>query len=95
MFQIDKHGDLFERTYADFIRERLPGYEKIWASFIGNDGTSRMPEVSELDDEGQRKRGLFSQYHYTCLESIIFMKEIACNVRSTLDSKDELQKYII
>lgn len=98
MFQIDKHGDILEKTYADLIHERLAGYEKIWASFIGNDSTRRMPEVPELDDAEQRIRGLFSQYHYTCLESIICMKELVNKVKSysihTLDSKDKLLDYI-
>lgn len=77
MYAIDKHGDLIERSNSSFIRKRLDGYEKIWSCYIGNDGHGRMPSIPHLDPESQKKRQLFSQMHYTILESLVCMRNIA------------------
>ncbi|MBC8466534.1 MAG: hypothetical protein H8D55_01730 [Deltaproteobacteria bacterium] len=77
MYEIDKHGDLIERSYSSFIRSRLDGYEKIWSCYIGNDGHARMPSIPHLDPKSQNKRQAFSQMHYTILESLLCMRIIA------------------
>lgn len=98
MFEIDKHGDKLEQKYANFIIEQLSGYNKIWSNFIGNDGTSHMPEINELGDDEKKKRVMFSQYHYTCLESLVCLyginenRENICQVN--LSNADGIFKYV-
>lgn len=98
MFDIKKHGDLLEKVYSDFIQSRLSGYNKIWSNFIGNDGTSKMPEIEKLNEKEQEKRKHFSQYHYTCLESIICLYEIvqeADNLsRISFADVSDIKKYM-
>jgi len=98
MFDIRLHGDVLERHCVDFICERLSGYKKIWSEYIGNDGNNRLPNISGLSDHDIGKRKLFSQYHYTCLESVICMLQ---NVREAegikvpkLTGADMIEPYI-
>lgn len=98
MFDIQSQGDFIEKQYADFIRERLSGYEKIWSEYIGNDGNNKLPNIAGLSEADIEKRTFFSQYHYTCLESIICMLQ---NIREAegikipnLTDADMVEPYI-
>jgi len=76
MFDIRSHGDFLEKQLADLICGQLSGYVKIWSEYIGNDGRNRLAGMVGLSEEDDiNKRKLFSQYHYTCLESIICMSQ--------------------
>lgn len=80
---ITKHGDILEVTYSKLILERLPAYAEIWKRFIGNTGQGRMIDVNGLDKKEQQRRTLFSQYHYSCFESIVAMKHLIQEISST------------
>ncbi len=73
------HGDVLERDNADFIKSSLPGYARIWAEYIGNDGSSRPAPTpgTSLGEEEARKRSLTSQHIYTALESVLALRRLA------------------
>lgn len=75
MMKLEK-GDALEQNYFEFINDKLPTYEKIWGSYIGNNGHNNMIQVEVLPPKDNIKRQHLSEYLYTCLESIICMKEI-------------------
>ena len=76
MLDIAAHGDILERSYSTFIRENITAYEEIWKRYIGNDGTAHIIDLPALTEEEKKKRKLFSQYHYSLLESVICLKRI-------------------
>lgn len=71
------HGDLLEKEAATFVQIHLHNYQILWAAFIGNDGTNTMANMPSISNDLQIKRKLFSQHHYTVLESLYFMHLIA------------------
>ncbi|HTB05764.1 MAG TPA: hypothetical protein VK806_02340 [Bacteroidia bacterium] len=73
-------GDRLEVAYIETIRNLVPAYESIWSTFIGHDGKGRMLKVDNLPGEESNKRISFSEYNYTCIESIICMKQISDNL---------------
>ncbi len=86
-------GDFLERYYKDFIREKIPSYELIWGSFIGNDGNCNMITIHGFPQSENDKRLNLSEYLYTCLESIICMKEIS---EQKMDSGElSISEYLI
>jgi hypothetical protein len=74
--EVSTHGDRVERQYIHIIEERLPAYALIWSMYVGNDSKGRIPGVTGLSDPEKERREKFSQFHYTCLESVIGMYEI-------------------
>lgn len=74
------HGDLLERRHAGFLAARLPQYEILWAAFVGNDGSSQLPEVSGLPEEWQKVRAAVNQYAYTAAESAIVADHAAARL---------------
>ena len=76
MLDIAVHGDILEKNYALFIRAYIPAYEQIWMRYIGNDGTAQMMNLPALTEEENKRRKLFSQYHYSLLESSVCLKRI-------------------
>lgn len=98
MFEIDIHGDMLEQKYSEFIKTHLSGYNKIWSTFIGNDGTAQLPDIIGLKKNEQKNRRIFSQYHYTCLESLICLYEIVENRDSlcmvNLQDSNGIKNYV-
>lgn len=88
------HGDSLEREFADLILNNLPAYDLIWKTYIGHDGKGRMLKATGLDEKQEEIRTKFSQYHYTCLESIAGMSIIkdAVNKREYNNIKDVIQQ---
>ena len=82
VLDISKHGDILEKKYSEFIRNTLPAYELIWIRYIGNDGTAKLISSGNLNEDQTNRRVMFSQYHYSVLESLICIKQIV--------EKDEL-----
>ena len=76
-YTLKDHGDIIELNNAEFIIEKLPSYNAIWTTYIGNDGRANLPPISNFTDEQQKKREKTNQYIYTALESTICMKR-AC-----------------
>lgn len=87
------HGDRLEREFGDIINNHLPAYNKIWSLYIGNDGQSKMPVFTHLPAEEARKRQIFSQYHYSCFESIVSLKVI-CEKVKDFKIKNDISDYI-
>jgi hypothetical protein len=92
MLDISVHGDILERYYASFIRENILAYEEIWMRYIGNNGTAQMIDWPSLDDEEKKKRKLFSQDHYSILESLVCLKRIV--ETKLFFSPDKLEEYL-
>lgn len=65
-----ENGDAFEVENTEWLREKLPHYESVWSTFIGNDGTGSACEIAGLDDATQAKRRRFSQAHYSMARSM-------------------------
>jgi hypothetical protein len=89
---ISKHGDILERNYSGLIDQRLPAYSEIWKRFIGNTGKGRMIEIPNLQEDEERKRIIFSQYHYSCFESIVGMNLLVGRISST--SISDIDEYV-
>ncbi len=77
------NGDSLEKEAADFVETNLPNYEILWKAYIGNDGTNTMAKMVGISDGLQEKRKLFSQHHYTILESLYFMHLLAEDERNS------------
>lgn len=95
---LSEHGDAIERSYSDFIESRLPGYIKIWESYIGHDGKGNYLEINNIGQDEKDRRNLFVQYHYTCLESIVSMNEIIGEMKHlrkvSLSDAEGIRSYI-
>ncbi len=76
-------GDAFEKENADWLREKLPTYEKLWSEFIGNDGTAHPLEIENLAEDLKSARRQFYQAHYSMALS-------ARRFDSLLEELDEL-----
>ncbi|HET7152325.1 MAG TPA: hypothetical protein VFJ29_01060, partial [Candidatus Kapabacteria bacterium] len=61
-------GDLLEREYGSFIKEKIPVYGEIWKRYIGCAETYENLKSRQNSDEKEKQRLMFAQYHYTCLE---------------------------
>lgn len=72
-----EQGDYLENNFRDEIRQLISNYETIWGKYIGHDGNSRMINVDGLSNTEIKDRINFSEYFYTCMESIICMNVIA------------------
>lgn len=58
-------GDQFEVRNKDWLRLRLPTYERLWADFIGHDGTGRALPIPGLSDALEQQRRSLYQAHFT------------------------------
>ncbi len=97
IWDINKHGDKLEKEFADFINNYLSYYKKIWELYIGNNGTEDKAKIAEIpnfstDENDYPKRIKFSEFHYTCLESIVCMQAIV--IKSKEYSVETMDKYI-
>lgn len=59
------NGDLFEQGYAAWINANLPDYERIWATFVGNNGKSQPAPQVEIPGEARDDWRKFYQSHYS------------------------------
>jgi hypothetical protein len=98
MFKLEFHGDSLERAYADFICQRFPVYEEIWKIYIGNNSKAKIIALDHLEPNLSANRVQFSEYNYSCLESIILLKRIVDrylvervlnNIEEYLDSQND------
>lgn len=76
-YSIATHGDMLEKHASDFIATHLPAYEQIWLRYIGHDGQGQMAKLIHATSADDDQRAIFSQHHYTILESSYFMHKIA------------------
>lgn len=92
------YGDAIEKDYAVFIESRLPGYYKIWQTYVGHDGNGHPLKIDGISEEDEGKRNRFVQYHYTALESIVSMLDILNTLSQlgivSLDSEEGRKNYI-
>lgn len=58
-------GDLFEQGYQRWINDNLPDYERIWATYVGNDGKSRPQPAVKIAEEAKDDWRKFYQAHYS------------------------------
>ena len=87
---ISKHGDVLEKEYNELLLGKLLAYVEIWKHYIGNDGTGRLIEMPNLDDQETKNREMFSQYHYSAFESLVGMKLVVDSV----DEIESIEDYI-
>jgi hypothetical protein len=87
-------GDLFERTHASWLRSRLPSYEQVWSTFIGNDGCNQQLDLGlSHDKESERKR--FAQAHYSFALSAFQIDRIANSaLEEKFPVKPSLEQYL-
>lgn len=85
IWDISKHGDLVEKEYYFFINNQLPAYKQNWELFFGNNGLEQLAVIKNIPKELQIKRIELSEHHYTCLESLICMKEITAKHNSLVE----------
>jgi hypothetical protein len=75
-YTLRKNGDILEKEACEFVVNKIPNYELLWALFIGNDGHNKMANIPNISSDFNEDRMYFSQHHYTILESIYFMHEV-------------------
>lgn len=92
--KISIHGDWLERKAASFIMNKIPAYEKIWTIYIGHKGEGEISDINTTDDDLLGKRQIFSQHHYTILESIYFMNLISKSLSDKNFETDPFERYI-
>ena len=71
-----KRGDKFETQNLDWLREKLPFYEKIWADFIGHDGQGNPIPPEHLTDVEITNWKRFCQAHYSFAVSTFLLDKI-------------------
>lgn len=76
-WKLELHGEDLEKIATSFVQAHLPYYELIWGAFIGHDGNYRMVEIPGIDPSINEKRKDFAESHYTILESLFMMYEVA------------------
>jgi len=94
-WNIKIHGDKLEIEFADFIESKMSYYKQIWELYIGNNGAdneAKIAEIPGLPENEREKRIKFSEFHYTCLESIVCMNAIV--EKSKEYSVENISKYI-
>ena len=79
---IGRNGDVLERGSADFIRQRLPEYNRLWSRYIGNDGRAQLPFEDALSPNLQAKRKESAVFTYTALEAILCANEVVADIES-------------
>jgi hypothetical protein len=72
-----EQGDAFEKENANWLRERLPFYEKIWAAFVGHDGSGWPLPMRDLSAQKEQNRKKFYQSHYTFAIEAFQVEELA------------------
>jgi len=70
----------------DWIREKIPLYESIWALFIGHDGRGTPLKVTGLPVDQQRRRESFFQAHYTMLVCLVQARDALRQVDQEMQS---------
>lgn len=70
-------GDAFECGCAEWIRAKLPSYEKIWQDFIGHDGKGHPLPIEGLNDVDENRRRRFYQAHYSFAQSAYRLDQLA------------------
>ena len=84
-----EQGDVFERTYADWIRQHLPYYETLWQNFIGHDGRGQPLQLTDLSEAQERQRKKLYQAHYSaaigCFQIDQTINEIEENLGKVTD----------
>lgn len=94
-WNIKIHGDKLEMEFADFISSEMSYYKQVWELYIGNNGTeneAKIADIPGLTENEAKKRIKFSEFHYTCLESIVCMNAIV--EKSKEYSVESISKYI-
>lgn len=80
---IRDYGDILEKHFADQISKRIPSYARIWAEYIGNDGTSHALPVEGVKEEAAKSRQNYWQCIYTLFESLAFCWDIERELTAT------------
>lgn len=87
-----EQGDEFECRNAEWIRNTLPYYEKIWEAFIGKEqsGGAKPLEMLGLTPELVRAREEFYQAHYSFTRKLFLLTELS---KEIVDSIGEVRTY--
>ena len=89
-FHIADHGDPIERRYAALLQQGLPGYVRIWDSYFGNDGQSRLPDMVGLAKEDEERRRATNQFSYSAVLSYLSAVHIGRRLSGVhMDAEDE------
>lgn len=97
-FRIADHGDPVERMYASVLQEHLPGYVRLWESYIGNDGRSRLPVIAGLTADDEERRRRTNQFSYSAVLSYVAAHQIGARLSSihmeALDARAQAEVYL-
>jgi hypothetical protein len=77
-----EQGDPFEVMHREWLRLRLPSYERIWRDFIGHDGWCHPLPMAGLSRDQEARRRAFYQAHYT-------MAQRCLNIDDSLKRADD------
>lgn len=69
-------GDVVERQFADRIHDVIPSYARIWAEYVGNDGSAKALPMSGAGDAATDSRAMCWQRLYTIFESLVLCWDI-------------------
>jgi hypothetical protein len=73
-YNVNDHGDLLEKEATSFIRNKIPYYETVWQTYIGNVGDASIAPLPNYPRE--QKRVSFSEHSYTVLEASFMIQVI-------------------
>jgi hypothetical protein len=80
---IRDYGDILEKHFAGEISERIPSYARIWAEYIGNDGSAHALPMEGAKETITESRQKYWQCIYTLFESLAFCWHIERELTAT------------
>jgi len=91
--KLKSYGDLVEQHYADRINAAIPSYAKIWAEYVGNDGTAHALPMPNADEQTVTSRDKYAERAYTLLESLALCWTIKDQLRN-IEAVDNPEIYL-
>lgn len=90
-----ENGDDFERRNAEWIRTTLPDYERVWATFIGNNQKSpaRPLEMPGMSAELQRSWKKFYQAHYSVARKLLLFQRLSDEIIESLGDGSTFDQF--
>lgn len=89
-----EQGDRFEKENANWIREKLPNYENIWAAFVGHLGNGQPCEMPDLPENKNENRKLFYQAHYSFAISAFQLGRISKLIQKEISPIKSLEQFL-
>jgi hypothetical protein len=87
-------GDPFELKHKEWLRSRLPSYEKVWRDFIGNNGLHQPLPIKGLTKDQKSRRESFYQAHFTVALQCFNIDESLKRMNETLGQVKDVDDLV-